>query len=282
MTRIRLGSLLVAAATVVPLLLATAPAAAAGREVTDRAAKERAARKACLKGNYEQGVDILADLFVDTREPTYIFNQGRCFEQNRRYEDAISRFEEYLRVPNAKLSPEDKASAEKHIADCKEKLPRERVDSPTQPPPLPTPPPVPTTPSAPETSPQTEPSPAAVVTQPVPQPAQRRWGLLTAGIVTATVGVGGVVTGLVSNLKANSMVNDWETKAGSYSTKNENDQRTYKTLAWVGYGVGAACVATGAVLIGVGARSRARSLDAIALVPAVGPGQMGAVLTGAF
>jgi len=267
-----------AAVAVVPLLLASAPAVASSREAKDRAASERAARKACLKGDYGKGVDILTDLFVDTKEPTYIFNQGRCFEQNRRYEDAIGRFEEYLRVPNARLSPEDRALAEKHIADCKEKLPRERVDSPTQPPPQPTPPLVPTTASAP----QSEPSPAAVVTEPAPRPAQRRWGLLTAGIVTATVGVGGVVTGLVSNLKANSMVNDWETKAGSYSTNNENDQKTYKTLAWVGYGVGAACVAAGAVLIGVGARSRARSSDAIALVPAVGPGQMGAVLTGAF
>jgi hypothetical protein len=35
--------------------------------------KERAAKKACLKGDPEKGVGILTDLFVDTGELTYIF-----------------------------------------------------------------------------------------------------------------------------------------------------------------------------------------------------------------
>jgi hypothetical protein len=30
-------------------------------------------------------VEILAGLYVDTNDPTYIFNQGRCFEQTHRY-----------------------------------------------------------------------------------------------------------------------------------------------------------------------------------------------------
>jgi hypothetical protein len=81
------------------IIVAAAPAIAASRGAEQYAAQERAARKACLKGDYGKGVDILADLFVDTKDPTYIFNQGRCFEQNRRYEDAIGRFEEYLRRP---------------------------------------------------------------------------------------------------------------------------------------------------------------------------------------
>jgi hypothetical protein len=89
---------------------------AAGRD-----SKERAAKKACLKGDPEKGVGILTDLFVDTGELTYIFNQGRCFEQNRRYEDAIGRFREYL-IKGDKLNAEDKAEAEKHIAACQSYL----------------------------------------------------------------------------------------------------------------------------------------------------------------
>ena len=46
---------------------------------------------ACLSGDYTKGVAILSELFVDTKDPTYLFNQGRCFEQNRRYDDAIAR-----------------------------------------------------------------------------------------------------------------------------------------------------------------------------------------------
>jgi hypothetical protein len=266
---------------VAPILLASAPALAAKRH----AQQERTARRACLNGDYSKGVAILSDLFVDTKDPTYIFNQGRCFEQNSRYEDAAARFEEYLRVAGDKASPEDRAAAEKHLADCREKVAREHPPQLAQPEPLVPPPPVVTTTPEPAVQPETATEPAAGTlagTAPPAGPGRRRWGLITAGIITATVGVGGVVTGLVFNLKANGMVNDWETTYGSYSTNNETDQKTYKTVAWVGYGVGAACVVAGAVLIGFGVKSRTSSSASVALVPSVGPGQMGATLTGAF
>lgn len=60
-------------------------------------AKERAAKKACLLGDVNKGADILADLYVETNNPVYIYNQGRCFEQNGRNEQAVLRFKEYLR-----------------------------------------------------------------------------------------------------------------------------------------------------------------------------------------
>jgi len=91
------------------------------RAQTAREAQERAAKKACLVGDPSKGVEILADLFIDTNDPTYIFNQGRCFEQNRRYEDAIARFREYL-LKAKQASPEERADAEKHIADCQSYL----------------------------------------------------------------------------------------------------------------------------------------------------------------
>lgn len=265
---------------VVPLLLAAAPAAAAA---PNRQAQERAARKACLNGDYAKGVDILSDLFVDTKAPNYIFNQGRCLEQNRRYEDAIGRFDEYLRAAPEQLKPEDKAAAEKHRSDCKAKLDEERGTSPTQPAPQPSPPS-----AAPSLVPNPGPSPAlspSIVVAPASQQAAaqgRRSGLVTAGIITGGVGVLAVVGGVVLNLKANSMVDDMQTSIGGYSSTKDNDQKTYKTFAWIGYGAGAACVAAGAILIGVGVKSRTSSSTDVALVPAVGPSQVGAMLTGAF
>jgi tetratricopeptide (TPR) repeat protein len=80
-----------------------------------------AARAACLSGDYGKGVAILSELFVETKEADLIYNQGRCFEQNHRYEDAIARFQEFLRV-GKKLSKADKADAQKHIADCRNLL----------------------------------------------------------------------------------------------------------------------------------------------------------------
>ena len=107
---------LLCAVLALPWALAASPAQAASRQTP-----EKTARKACLSGDYEKGVAILSDLFVETQDPTWIFNQARCFEQNRRYEDAIARFQEYLRAAPS-LSAADKELTEKHIADCREIL----------------------------------------------------------------------------------------------------------------------------------------------------------------
>jgi hypothetical protein len=81
-------------------------------------AKERAAKKACLNGEAEKGIKLLTDLYVDTNDPNYIFNQGRCYEQGSLYREAIERFREYLRKAKA-ASDAERAEANKHIADCK-------------------------------------------------------------------------------------------------------------------------------------------------------------------
>jgi hypothetical protein len=162
--------------------------------------KERAARKACLLGDVAKGSEILADLYLDTKDPTHIYNQGRCFEQNGQNEPAILRFREYLRqAPH--LPADDVAKVEKKIAELQEK------DKSRTPGPLATPPvPVPVTPVA--NQPLPPPAPTPVVTQnpdplqisqpsPVPEatstPIYKRWwfwggiGTVVAGAVVATL-----------------------------------------------------------------------------------------------
>jgi hypothetical protein len=267
------------AALAVSVLLQVKPAFAASRQP-----QERAARKACLTGDPAKGVSILADLFLDTKDPTYIFNQGRCFEQNRKYEDAIARFEEYLVTAHAVLGREDREAAEKHIATCRDALARERggpsATTPPQPSTLPPPPA-----HAPEPAPTPELSRSTVV-QPAPEPqplaTHGNAGLRTAGIVTASVGVAAVVAAVVLNLKANSMVDQIETTSNGYSPSKVDQRNTYETLSWVGYGLGAACVVTGAVLFGIGLKSGESSSTSVALLPALGAGQAGVLLTGGF
>jgi hypothetical protein len=99
--------------------------AARAAQAKDVDAQEREARTACLAGDYAKGVAILSKLFVSTKDPVFIYNQGRCFEQNHRYEDAVARFQEYLRV-GRKLSKTEKAEAEKHVADCQDLLAKQR------------------------------------------------------------------------------------------------------------------------------------------------------------
>jgi tetratricopeptide (TPR) repeat protein len=241
--------------------------------------KEDEARVACLNGEYTQGVAILSELFVKSKNPTYIFNQGRCFKQNRRYEDAIARFQEYLRVGRKKLDASDKAEAEQHIADCREMLAQQRDNSavPTAPQASLVPPPAAVPGSAAE--PRPEPS---ITTQPAPQPkpTSSGAGLRIGGIVVASLGVAALGAGVACNLTANSMVDDMYSTSDGYA--KESDRKTHETLAWVGYGVGAAGVVTGAILYAVGVRARSKSAGSVALVPTVGADHAGASLVGAF
>src|SRR5689334_6176634 len=82
--------------------LGSRPAAAQGSSVEARGIE---ARKACLTGDYQKGTSILAELFADTSDPTYIYNGARCYQQNSRPAEAINLFREYLRV--AKNLPAD-------------------------------------------------------------------------------------------------------------------------------------------------------------------------------
>jgi hypothetical protein len=243
---------------------------------------------ACLSGDFAKGVSILSELFVDTEDPAYIYNQGRCFEQNRHYEDAIGRFQEFLRA-GKKLSKGDKAEARKHIADCQELLATTSSPAPT--PPASAQPAL--TPPASETSPpptRSQPSaplPTAVVGPPLvqqalPQPASEPdSGLRTTGIIIAAVGGLALASGIVLNLKVNAMASDLQ-KTDGYTDGKESDRKTYQTLGWVSYGAGAAFVATGAVLYYIGRRQDAPRSASVAFAPAFAPGQAGAFLKGAF
>jgi hypothetical protein len=239
---------------------------------------------ACLSGDYAKGVAILSELFVDFKIPTYIYNQARCLEQNMRHAEAIGRFQEYLRV-GKNLSKAEQADAQKHIADCKDLLasqPQPTVAAPAAVPasaavPAPTPGPAPVvapTPVASEAPP--------IIQQTNPQPVgESGSGLRTAGIITAAVGGAALVTGIILNLKVNSMASDMQ-KTNGYTDSKDSDRKTYETVGWAGYGVGAACVATGAVLYYLGIRSGATGTATVAFVPAFAPGQAGAIVKGVF
>jgi hypothetical protein len=229
---------------------------------------------------------MLSDLFLDTRDPVFIFNQGRCLEQNRRYEDAIGRFEEYLRTAeSSRLNKSDRAAAKKHIAECRESLAQQSSHEgslPSAPPAAPL--------EAKPAAPQQASDPAAGVVQPIvakpststiePAPSQRP-PLRTAGILTAAVGGAALAAGVILNLKVNGMASDME-KPASYSDSKESSRKSYETAGWVSYGLGAACVATGAVLYMLGRGQGDTHPSAMALLPSLGSGRVGAVLQGGF
>ena len=257
----------------------------------DEEKPERVAKRACLAGDYAKGVAVLADLYVKTNNPVYIFNQGRCFEQSGKYEEAIIRFREYqLKVQDAgRVDP----AAEKHITTCQGLLDAQRQkdrpapavvpvetrpsDTPVSAPPMPVEPALPGTNVAsqgPTDSGQPDLSQAPSTS---PRP-----GLRIAGLTALGVGVAGIATGLILNLRANSLareIDDLTTEAPDLQSK-ESTRSRLETWGWVSYGVGGACLAGGAILTVLGYRHGGDSQ--VALVPAMGPGVFGAAMRGAF
>jgi hypothetical protein len=275
--------------------LASIHLAVPSAQAASEASLERAAKKACLAGDATKGVAILAELYVRTEDPIFIFNQGRCFEQNGKYEEAILRFREYL-VKKQDAGEASDPAAEKHIANCQALLDSQRQkDRPVPSPALPAPSPAPAV-----LVPAVSPPPVAASSEMVastggmpgsvqPDLTQSRTersppsspgaGLRIAGVAVAAVGVAGIVTGVVLNLKANSLATEIETDR-PYLLSRESTRQDYVTWMWISYGVGAACLAGGAALYGLGYWKGKN--DRLSFLPSAGPGWMGAHLQGAF
>jgi hypothetical protein len=230
-------------------------------------ARENAAKKACALGDFQKGADILTDLLLQTNDPNFIYNQARCYQQNAQWTQSVNRFREFLRKAKH-LSKSDRAETEQQLADCEESLAKATQVAP---PPVAPAPPVPTTQTPP---PAPEPATPIVSSTPSPSEGTQGKGLRVSGIILASVGVAAVATGVGLSLKANSL----PTKP--YSLDRENERSTLKTFVWVSYGVGAAAIATGAILYIVGWPSDQSS--SVALLPIVAPNEASVLLRGRF
>jgi tetratricopeptide (TPR) repeat protein len=242
---------------------------------TAKDAKERAAKKACLNKDPAKGVELLTDLYVDTNDAIYIYNQGRCYEQSDRCEEAIVRFREYLRK-RPDTSARDRADVSKHIADCEALLAKAGTGAGT------------TTTTAPGAQ-ASKPPAVQIPIEPLAPPlgggttagnlgalreGQRApgGGLRIAGAITMGLGGALLVTGVILNLKHNSTISNIQ---GDYSGDDDDSAQLYQTLSTVGYAAGAACLVGGAVLYWLGVRA-GRTM----VVPSLAAGQAGLMLAG--
>jgi tetratricopeptide (TPR) repeat protein len=257
------------------LVLVSLAGPASAEKVKPKTGREKAAQKACALGDYQKGVDILADLLVGSDDPSYIYNQGRCYEQNSRWEQAINRFREYLRKDDS-LSDSDRADVERHIAEGEKALAQAAQAAP----PAAAPPPVVPV-EAPAPAPAHPPVTPDVSTKPAPPTSDgsQGRGLRVAGIVCAAVGLAAVGTGVGLALKTQDMSSEAD-KNGGTTQAQENLRKSLETWGWVSYGVGAAAIATGAVLYIAGWPSD-KSAN-VALLPALAPDGASMVLRGRF
>jgi hypothetical protein len=86
------------------------------------------ARTACMAGEVQKGVRLLAELYTASDDPIWIFNQGRCYQQNAQPALGVSRFKEFLRKSKAGPDDEDVRDAQKYIAELETELQAKGAD----------------------------------------------------------------------------------------------------------------------------------------------------------
>lgn len=220
-----------------------------------------AALAACASGDVQKGIAILGELYAETRNPSYVFNQARCYQKNNKLEQARASFTEYVRIGTSE-PPEDIQRAQGFIKEIDDTLERQRLAAAPAP---------------------------TVTTTPAPDAgADRRHMLRVSSIVLAGVGVAAVATGVVLSLKVkqtNDDINrqfagmDYVVYDASLQQKFADGER-YETWQWVGYGLGVAAIA-GAVttfILSGGLGSGAAEHAMIDVSPSLAPDGAGGVM----
>ena len=247
----------------VALVALWCPTSALGQTMDPREAQ---ARKACLTGKVDEGIALLADLFVATGNPNFVFNQGRCFEQNSRPAEALPRFREFLRIARG-LRPQERADVERHIAECqaavREKSPGAEAAQAMRPPPG---------------------RSSDTANSSTPEGSANGKGLRTAGI---TIGAGGLLAvgaGVTMSLLTKSIRDDItrDAESGSFDRSRYDRGSLCSKLQWVGYGVGAAALAGGAVLYVLGQRAGRSSRANLGISTMLAEGRYGVALWGRY
>jgi hypothetical protein len=236
--------------------------------------RESDARRACAAGRVDEGIEILADLYARHSHPNYIYNQGRCYQQNGKGEQAVARFKEYLRV-----APDAPPAVREQVEGYIRELEGTRTVEKAPPPPV----------REPEPLPRAVPPPAPMVTTPntvtdrlppAPPPRQSSPALVAGAIVFGVVGGVGLLGGLLAGAKVHSLEKDVEQATpGKFDVDQLASQgrsaHRYETLQWVGYGVAGAGLLGAVICImanNAGANSRAARGWTIAGLPAADAG----------
>jgi hypothetical protein len=251
------------AAGVLAALAAGAPAPA-GARAQDEDPRPREAKAACAAGQVDRGIALLAALFAETSDVSWVYNQGRCYQQNGRPEEAINRFREYLRRA-AVSETEKRTEAQRFIEELEEELRRAParagivVGSAHDVEPLPGDPPQPP-PAPPGRDGVGDGAPSVRAPSGDDRPVSRR-GLMVGGAALVGVGVLGLAGGIFSSLRVKALEDEtrgwsaaeWKRRAAT----QENTAGRYERWQWVGYGVAALALAGGGACLFVATRDDA-------------------------
>jgi hypothetical protein len=180
-----------------------------------------AALAACASGDFAKGIALLGELYAETRNPSYVFNQGRCYQKNNKLDEARSSFSEYLRIGTSE-PPEDIQRAQGFIKEIDDALARQRASQPTP-----------------------------LLVTPVQPGEGRSHALRNTSIVLAAVGVAAVGAGVFLSFKVKSTNDSINSQYANQPFVTDEakleqqiaDGKSYETWQWVGYGLGVAALA---------------------------------------
>jgi hypothetical protein len=224
----------------------TAPA---GGEEDPRAVE---AQKACIAGEVDRGVTLLADYFASTGDPIAIHNIARCYEQNGLDAKAVPKFREYL-FKARDLSPAERDELEKHIGVLESRQQR---------------------PEPPRRGASDERGGATTATTESDRPPSTERKFKLAGLMAAGVGAVALGTGVVFGLQVrakNADLAEARRKDSSQVSRYlelQRESRQAATLQWVFLGVGTAALAGGTVCYLIGVR---HSSERLSISPWLGP-----------
>ncbi len=291
------------------VLCALVGARASTAQASPVSAPELRARQDFAAGRYQEALEIFAELYAKTADPIFLRNIARCYQKQNRADEAIENFREYLNKAK-KLAAGEKNEIEGYIRDLEaNRTPPLKTAEPAPPPPAverapaaseappakttgaarapdPTAGESPATASSPSANDSAPAPPALAVRTPSDQSPSRtqirtsaetsaRGGVSVPGVVFTVAGAaaigGGVAFGLAAHSAATAV-------ASQYDPTRESAGKRDATLQWIGYGVGAAALVTGVILLvrGPGAPETSSSSVQVGL----GPG--GASLSGRF
>jgi hypothetical protein len=283
---------LLAAALACTFLLVTVPARAQQEDP-----REAQARSECLAGRYHAGVALLAQRSVETGSSDCIYNQGPCCEQNGKPDETSLRFREVPRKAKD-LSAEERAEVNGHIAESQAVKPGRAsgftLATTGAPAPLPASPPGEVQiapPAAPASVASDKPvavaAPAGVAETAPAQPSANPMGMgmRMGGIMVGSVGVAGLITGVIFSLMTRSIANEVtaDNARRTYSRSTDNRGSIFDNLQLMGYTLGGGLLATGGFLYYLGYRdAHSSASDSLSFLPVLLPGGSGAVMRGSF
>jgi hypothetical protein len=231
-------------------------------------------------GHFDDAIGEFEKAYEAKQDPVLLYNLAQSHRRLGNHKRALDLYKNFLRrMPETPL----RAEVEARITSL-QKLVDEDAARATQNPQLTTPLP-PTGPAPAITAPAAAPvaTAPAVATTASSAPADVGDGraLRIAGWATAGAGVVAVAGGVLFGLRTRSM-SDRVTDAPVFQASDETSGKDAVTLQWVCYGVGAAALATGGVLLYLGWPRTAGSAPAVAVAPTLLPAGAGVVTGGTF